>query len=120
MSPMKSLRYDIIMTRQMSPALPASINLRPFQIHHGIVLHLGLLAQGLVILIVLVLQGVPSSRSGITGVDFSGAATAAAAIATTGETRILAGAAAAAAAEAAAVGMGEVVAFGVFGWGDER
>eukprot|EP00569_Conticribra_weissflogii_P009152 CAMPEP_0171359700 /NCGR_PEP_ID=MMETSP0879-20121228/768_1 /TAXON_ID=67004 /ORGANISM="Thalassiosira weissflogii, Strain CCMP1336" /LENGTH=337 /DNA_ID=CAMNT_0011865897 /DNA_START=504 /DNA_END=1514 /DNA_ORIENTATION=+ len=118
MTPMKSLGHDIIMTRQMSPTLPTSINLRPFQIDHGIVLHLGLFAQGLVILVVLVLQDVLSSPSGITGVDCCGAA--AAAIATTRETRILAGAAAAAAAEAAAVGMGEIVAFGVFGWGDER
>ncbi len=127
MTPMKGLGNDIIMTRQMRPTLAAGINLRPFQIHHGVVLHLSLFAQGLVILVVLVLEGVPTPRPGIAAAaSWSslrvGCPGANATVAATGETCILAGTATAAAtaAEAAAVGTREIVAFGVFGWGNER
>mmetsp|Transcript_14760 Transcript_14760/g.18974 ORF Transcript_14760/g.18974 Transcript_14760/m.18974 type:complete len:113 (-) Transcript_14760:62-400(-) len=43
MPPVKTLGYDVIMTRQMSTAIATRIHLRPVQIHHCIVLHQSLL-----------------------------------------------------------------------------
>lgn len=43
MPSMETLRYNIIMTRQMSPAITTGVNLWSIQINHGIVFHQGLL-----------------------------------------------------------------------------
>ena len=51
MPPMKTLGNDVIMTRQMSPTVPATIHLRSIKIHHCVVFHQGPFAQGSIVIV---------------------------------------------------------------------